>query len=164
MDLVFINFRYLRESSLIVMQVDTSGITNIPPGFFSGEIWYSFYTEVTAGGRSEDHSWVPSDHLFRTRKCLCVVLLFKNGQVLLFVFSRAFKGLGFFFWLAFLFGWFWLFWVFFIRIYSDWNTICSQRFLEMSPRILCMDTSQMKTSSSSLCGQGMEPICLFQRT
>lgn len=57
------------------MQEDPSGITKFYPGLFSGEIWFSFYTKVAAGGTSVGHSWDPRDHLLRARKCLCGVTI-----------------------------------------------------------------------------------------
>lgn len=58
--------KYLKESSLIVMQKDPSGITRGFSQVSSLEQYCpSFYTKAVAGNRSVGCSWAPSGHFFR---------------------------------------------------------------------------------------------------
>jgi len=83
---------YLKEFALTVVQKDPSGITR---GFSRvcslDKYSLSLYTKAVAGSRTVGHFWGPSDYLFRARKHLCVVLLLRNGQVLLFILSGVFN-------------------------------------------------------------------------
>lgn len=96
------------------MQEDPPGITRGFSQVCSLEKYgLSFSANTVAGSRCVSHSWVPSDHLFRARKSLVWCYYSLSGD---------FKAFFFFF---------------LIQSCSNWNIICSQRFLGISAKILC---------------------------